>query len=258
MTNASEVGGFGTPWPTGLRLARAAFLLPVLLTNVVGVVAVFVADADRDTTADWMLLVYSIGLFGAFATAFLPLPSLRDWSMAQRVRSAAFLFMGISYATHLSWELGWLTLHNRINDLYDSWWAYIWWAYIDGGDLRYSTAPVELITIEILSVTNGTIGAIAFWLWFRSKGSDHRAVLLMMATAVVHLYSTSYYYLTEILDGMPNVDTSSFNDSFIKFGLANSPWIIMPTLVLWWGYHFLQHMLDRGVESETQTSDRSG
>ena len=73
-------------------------------------------------------------------------------------------------------------------------------------------------------------------LWLRSKGHDRRAVLLFMATAVVHLYSTSYYYLSEILAGLPSVDTSSFTGTWIKFGLANAPWLTMPWLVLWWGY----------------------
>ena len=75
--------------------------------------------------------------------------------------------------------------------------------------------------------------------WVRSAGRDPRAVLLLMATAVVHLYSTSYYYLSEILAGLPNVDTSSVTDTWIKFGLANAPWLTMPWIVLWWGWRRL-------------------
>ena len=108
-------------------------------------------------------------------------------------------------------------------------------AYIDGGDYRYATAPAELLTIETLSVINGMVGATALALWWRSSGKDIRAAWLIMATAVVHLYSASYYYLSEIIAGMPNVDTTSFTDSFIKFGLANAPWVTMPWLVLFWG-----------------------
>jgi hypothetical protein len=102
---------------------------------------------------------------------------------------------------------------------------------------------VELLTIETLSVINGMVGVTALLLWRRSRGRDVRAVLLIMATAVVHLYSTSYYYLPEILAGLPNVDTTSFSDSFIKFGLANAPWLTMPWLVLWWGQHRLREQL---------------
>ena len=44
-------------------------------------------------------------------------------------------------------------------------------------------------------------------------------------------------FLAEILDGMPNVDTTSFLDTWLKFGLANAPWVVFPWLVLYWGQH---------------------
>ena len=211
-------------------------LVPVVLAFPLGTVAVFRYGADRRVTADVIAWVYSLGLFGAFTTAFWPLAGLRSWSRSERVESAVLLFVIVSYATHLTWELGWLLLHERIAGARDAAWAYGWWAYIDGGDRRYATAPVELRTIETLSVANGLVGATALWLWWRSAGRDARAVLLIMATAVVHLYSTSYYYLTEVLAGFPNVDTTSFTATVVKFGLANAPWLTMPWLVLWWGW----------------------
>jgi hypothetical protein len=226
-----------------LALARLLTLGPVVLAFPLGTLAVFGLGADRDTTADLIAWTYSVGLFAAFTTAVWPLPSLRPWDAERRGRSVALLFLVVSYVTHLTWELGWLLLHERIAAARDLAWAYPWWAYIDGGDARYATAPTELITIEILSVTNGTIGMTGLALWLRSQGRDWRAVLLFMATAVVHLYSTSYYYLTEILAGLPNVDTGSFTDTWIKFGLANAPWLTMPWVVLWWGRRTLGRRL---------------
>ena len=223
-----------------LVLARILTLGPVLLVFPVGSVAVFRLGADRMLTADVIAWVYSIGLFAAFSTSFWPLPGLRTWGTERRIRSAVLLFVVVSYVTHLSWELIWLLLHERIASARDAAWAYIWWAYIDGGDQRYATAPVELLTIEVLSVVNGLVGATALVLWRRSQGRDPRAVLLVMATSVVHLYSTSYYYLSEIIAGLPNVDTTSFTDTFIKFGLANAPWLTMPWVVLWWGQRVLR------------------
>jgi len=224
-----------------LVLARLLTLSPVVLAFPVGSVAVFRLGLDRNATADLIAWIYSIGLFAAFSTAFWPLPTLRTWNVERRVASAVWLFLIVSYVTHLSWELGWLLLHEQIAAGRDTAWAYTWWAYIDGGDLRYATAPVALLTIEVLSVANGLIGVTGLSLWWRSGGRDRRAVLLLMATAVVHLYSTSYYFLSEIIAGLPNVDTTSFTDTFIKFGLANSPWLTMPWLVLWWGYRVLAH-----------------
>lgn len=201
-----------------------------------GTFAVFGAGLDRKLTADVIAWVYSVGLFSAFTTAFWPLASIGAWERERRLRSAVMLFLVVSYATHLSWELGWLLMHENMAGLRDVPWAYIWWAYIDGGDMRYATAPVELLSIEILSVINGTVGVTGLVMWFRSQGRDTGAVLLLMATAVVHLYSTSFYFLSEILAGLPNVDTGRFTDTWIKFGLANAPWLTMPWLVLWWGW----------------------
>ena len=205
-----------------------------------GTWAVYGAGVDRGVAADALAWVYGVGLFAAFTTAFWPLPSLASWDRQRRLRSASLLFLGVSYLTHLSWELGWLVAHDAIVEARDRAWAYPWWAYIDGGDSRYATVPVELVAIELLSVTNGSVGVLAFVLWIRSRGADARAVLLFMGTAVVHLYSASFYYATEILAGLPSVDTTSFTKTWITFGLANAAWVTMPWVVLAWGWGELQ------------------
>jgi hypothetical protein len=218
-----------------LWIARGLTLGPVVLAFPVATAAVHAFGADRDVVADALSVVYAFGLFAAFSTSLWPLPGLRRWSRAERVESAALLFMIVSYATHLSWELVWLVFHDAIAGARDAAWAYPWWAYIDGGDLRYAEASPTLLAMEGLSVANGCVGAAGLWLWLRSGRRDRRGVLLCMATAVVHLYSTCLYFGSEILAGLPNVDTTSFLDSWIKFGLANAPWLVFPWLVLAWG-----------------------
>ena len=225
-----------------LWVARGLTLGPVVLAFPLATAAVFAFGADRNTTADLVAIVYSIGLFAAFTTSFWPLPGLRGWSRGERIASAALLFMVVSYATHLSWELVWLLLHDAIRSARDAAWAYPWWAYIDGGDLRYAQASPTLLTMEALSVSNGLLGASGLVLWLRSRGTDpagrsaRLGVLLCMATAVVHLYSTTLYFGSELLAGLPNVDTSSFIDTALKFGLANAPWLVFPWCVLRWGW----------------------
>jgi hypothetical protein len=222
-----------------LWIARALTLGPVALAFPLGAWAVTAGGADRNTAADALAVVYSVGLFAGFTTSLWPLPGLRDWSRFERIRSMCFVFMIVSYATHLSWELVWLLFHDAIHAARDAAWAYPWWAYIDGGDLRYAGSSSTLLTMETLSVANGSIGTFGLVLWYRSRGRDLRSVLLLMATAVVHLYSTSLYFGGEILEGLPNVDTSSFLDSWIKFGLANAPWLVFPWFVLYWGQRVL-------------------
>ena len=225
---------------TALTYARVVSLGAVVACLPLGSVAVFALGTDRAATADVLAWVYSVGLATACISPLLPLPGLRAWTRARRIQSAVMVFLVVSYCTHITWELGWLILHDQIAAARDAAWAYPWWAYIDGGDARYATAPVELVTIEVLSVLNGLVGVTALALWWRSRGTDRRAVFMFMATAVVHLYSTSFYYLSEILAGLPSVDTTSFTDMFIKFGLANAPWLTMPWLVLWWGFQILR------------------
>ena len=232
-----------------LWIVRGLTLGPVALAFPVATAAVFALGADRDRTADVLAVVYSVGLFSGFTTSLWPLPSLRSWTRFERIQSMCLVFMVVSYLTHLTWELGWLVLHDTIQASRDAAWAYPWWAYIDGGDLRYAEGSSNLLAIEVLSVLNGAIGVVGLYLWHRSRNShdwhpsrygDPRGVLLCMATAVVHLYSTSLYYAAEILDGLPNVDTRSFLDSWIKFGLANAPWIVFPWFVLYWGQRTLK------------------
>ncbi len=218
-----------------LWAARGLTLGPVALAFPVAAWAVFGLGADRNATADLLAVVYSTGLFLGFTTSLWPLPSLRSWTRHQRVQSLCLLFLIVSCITHLSWELVWLIGHDAIAASRDAAWAYPWWAYIDGGDMRYASATPTLLMMEVLSVSNGLVCALGLSLWYRSRGRDLRAVLLFMAMAIVHLYSTSLYYGGEILSGLPNVDTSSFLDSWIKFGLANASWLVFPPVVLAWG-----------------------
>jgi hypothetical protein len=240
-TSASKADHPTRPWD--LYVARCLTLGPVALAFPVATAAVFVFGTDRDQTADLLAVVYSCGLFLGFTTSFWPLPSLRGWSRFERVESLCLVFMVVSYFTHLSWELVWLFFHDTIVASRDAAWAYPWWAYIDGGDFRYAEAPAELVMMEVLSVTNGLLGTIGLTLWFRSGKTDPRGPLLCMATAVVHLYSTSLYYGGEILAGLVNVDTTSFLDTWIKFGLANLPWLVFPWFVLYWGWRRLKESL---------------
>lgn len=136
--------------------------------------------------------------------------------------------------------MAWLILHNWIGSSPDSVLAYPWWMYIDGGDGRYATSDPTLLTQEGLSVINGLIGFTGLALWWRSCGRSLAATLLLMSTAVVHLYSTVLYFGSEILDGYPNVDTGSFADMWIKFLLLNGIWLVMPWVVLWWGWNTMR------------------
>jgi len=233
---AADISGPASAKPNlDLWIARGITLGPVALAFPVATWLVFGLGSDRKATADGLALIYSFGLFLGFTTSLWPLPSLRSWTGRERLQSLCLLFLIVSCITHLSWELIWLVAHDAIAGSRDAAWAYPWWAYIDGGDMRYAEATPTLLMMEVLSVSNGAICALGLALWYRSNGTDIRAVLLFMAMAVVHLYSTSLYYGGEIIAGLPNVDTSSVLDTWVKFGLANVSWLVFPPCVLAWG-----------------------
>ncbi len=222
-----------------LWIARGLTLGTVAVAFPLAAVAVFSFGADRNVTADRFAVVYSVGLFAGFTTSLWPLPSLRDWTRFERLQSLCLVFLVVSCITHLSWEFVWLIAHEAIAGARDSAWAYPWWSYIDGGDARYANPTPTLIMMEVLSVANGLMGAVGLVLWRRSHGTDRRANFLFAAMAVVHLYSTSLYFGSEIIEGLPNVDTTSFLDTWIKFGLANLPWLAFPPCVVYWSWRKL-------------------
>jgi hypothetical protein len=225
---------------TGLRVVQAAIIGLIALALPAGAVAVFGFDAARNATADSVGTVFFSAFVLLLTTPWWPLEVNRSRSRFERVQSMCFLWFGLTFTTHVTWELFWLLLHDPIVNSPDEAWAYMWWMYIDGGDGRYATSDPTLITQEILSVVNGVVGFTGLFLWWRSKGRSVTAVLLLMATAVVHLYSAALYFGSEVFDGYPNVDTGSFVDFWIKFWLLNGLWLVVPWVVLWWGRQMLR------------------
>ncbi len=217
-----------------LLLFRCLLFGAVALAFPAAAVAVFAFGCDRHAAADVLSVVYSFGIALGLSTAFWPLRCVSDWSAARRVESLVLIYLGMSYVTHLTWELGWLVAHAAITAHPEAPWAYAWWAYIDGGDARYAHPSVTLLAMEGLSVANGVIGTLALTTFLRSNRRSRVAVLVLAATAVVHLYSASLYYLTELLAGLPNVNTASFIGTYIKFGFANAPWVVVPWFVFAW------------------------
>lgn len=224
--------------------AVLALIVLLALTLPAGAVARFGFDTDRGVTADVTSVIFFGMILALLSTPWWTGPAR---TAAERVQAMCFVWFGITYTTHLSWELGWLALHDRIVDSPDSAWAYVWWMYIDGGDFRYATSDPTLVTMEILSVANGIVGMTGLYLWWRSRGRSTTAVLLFMATAVVHIYSAAVYFGSEIFDGFPNVDTGSFIDLWIKFLLLNGLWLAVPWVVLRWGRRTLDHQRSQEV-----------
>ncbi|MDP3893956.1 emopamil-binding family protein [Nocardioides sp.] len=224
--------------PSGRRVLAAQVLLVALIVTSLPLAgfAVFVLGSDRNASGDFVSVVFYLALVALLTSPWWPTARSRARTRWERLQATVLIWFGVTFTTHVTWELGWLLFRGAIQAAPDAVWAYPWWAYIDGGDARYAGNDPTLVSLEILSVLNGLIGFTALWLWHRSARRNAVAIHLLMATAVVHLYSTFMYFSTEILDGYPNVDTTSFIDLYVKFLLLNGLWLVVPWLVLLWGH----------------------
>ncbi|MCB1615822.1 MAG: hypothetical protein KDI30_07390 [Pseudomonadales bacterium] len=223
------------PEKQNLKQIQALLLALVVLAFPFCAWLVYQQNQPRLEMANMLACVYGFGLYAVFFSPWLPIPGRKLVSPSQRLQESVIIWFWVTYITHLTWEFGWLVFHDAIVNGKDASWTYIWWAYIDGGDYRYAEFGSTLVGMEILSVINGIVGMLGLFFWYKKPCKQNLAILLFMATAVVHLYATSLYYLTEILEGFPNVNTESIFDIGVKFIIANSPWLVMPCLVLKWG-----------------------
>lgn len=212
---------------------------------------VFGLGYDRGDTANILSIQVTIAYWAGILAGFLPLPSQRHKTTFQRVQTVCLTFLLVSYCTHLSWELLWLILHEPIAAARDQMWAYPWWAYIDGGDTRYYQPEPHFLMLEVLSVTNGTIGMIGLVMLWRSRFTSLIGILMCMSTAVTHTVTTWYYYGSEALSGFASVNTESFIDLWVKFVLLNGPWLVFPWLVLYWGYNLIKAPKNAGQRKST-------
>lgn len=195
--------------------------------------------ADRKFIAQILnshtVIAYYIGIFAAML-----LPSLRKWTSYERLQAVVFPFLIMSYVVQLTWELGFVLLNKQIANARNESWAYSWWSYLDGGDYRYLNPEAPILTMEILGITNAIVGVIGLIYLKRTKFTDYRATLIIMAVEAIQIPLTWYYYLSEALSGFAHVNTASIVDFGVTFFLVNSPWLILPWMVLYWGNQTLQ------------------
>jgi len=225
-------------WVQGLLIASLGLALPLAAW------AVFAFDADRGATGDAVTIAFLGAFVGLLSTPWWPTARQRGRPRFQSLQGMVMIWFGVTFTTHLTWELGWVLLRERIIAAPDAIWSYPWWAYIDGGDARYASDSGHLITLESLTALVGALGLCALWIRHRSKGRSPASTLMLMATAVAHLYGTALYFGSEALDGFANVDTASFVDCVLKFWVLNGIWLAMPWAVIYWGTRTLHEQFE--------------
>jgi len=198
-----------------IRLVQGFLIVSLATSLPAAALTVFAFDVDRSVTGDAVTVVFLIVFTSLLSTPWWPTAEQRE-----RPRFESLLASP------------------------DAIWSYPWWAYIDGGDARYASNSGQLITLESLTVIVGVLGFSALWLRHRSSGKNPTATLILMATAVAHIYGTFMYFGSEALDGFPNVDTTSFVDYVLKFWILNGIWLVMPWTVLYWGTRTLYEQIE--------------
>jgi hypothetical protein len=223
---------------------RTLALLTALLTLSFPVAswAVFGAGADRTATAAVLSCVFVFCMSGLLIAPFLPFATLRGESRYRRLERMVYIWIFVFVGVALTWEIPWALLHERIAASRDELWAYTWWAYIDGVDLRYVNPSWLVFFIEGWADTNGLLSAVALYAWFKSGKTNPLPIYYFMFAAPLHIYPTVLYYVSEIATGMPNVDTTSPINLYVKFGMANSFWVIVPFFVFVWGAKTLERI----------------
>jgi hypothetical protein len=103
---------------------------------------------------------------------------------------------------------------------------------MDGGDMRYATRDVHVLTLEAGASVIGIVGAYILWSYHKTRRFTNNQLLVIMGFMVADFYATYVYFATEILSGMHNV--GGFADLIVKFILANTLWMIMPWVVFVW------------------------
>jgi len=218
-----------------IRIVQGLLIASLALSLPAAALTVFAFDAGRGVTGDAVSVVFVIVFVSLLSTPWWPTEEQRRRPRFECLQGMVMIWFGITFTTHLTWELAWVLLRKQIITAPDAIWSYPWWAYIDGGDARYASGSSQVIMIESLTALVGALGFGALWLRHRSNGRNPIATLMLMATAVAHIYGTCMYFGSETLDGFPNVDTTSFVDFALKFWVLNGIWLLMPWAVLYWG-----------------------
>lgn len=229
----------GERLPRDLKIAWTLAFGALVAAFPVYTYLVFGLGLDRGLMADILAAQVAVSYWLGPMAALLPLKGIKQWSRMRRIHMLVVPYLITSVLTHFLWEGLWVLLHKSISASRDAAWAYAWWGYIDGGDRRYYNPTENFLSIEVLSVINGAIGAVGLFLLFRSRFQRPLGTLMVMTVAVVETLLTWYYFLTEILSGFKNVHPT-FMDLGVKFIFLNAPWLVFPWFVLYWGYDILR------------------
>jgi hypothetical protein len=219
---------------SGLRYGPLAGALAALLVATVPAcwAAGHLYGVDKASAS---LVLWSVFVFVYFTILILPWLDLRDqehFTTERRLERMCISWLYLTIAVHLAWELPWVVFFKAIMAGKGQMWAYAWWSYMEGGDMRYATRDVYVLTLETAASIIGVIGAYFLWQYHATRKFTSAQLMTIMILMIADFYATYVYFMSEIFGGFKNV--GSVGDLIIKFILANTLWTIMPFVVFVW------------------------
>jgi len=219
---------------SGLPYGAVAWILVALLVATVPACwaagNLYGMDKAAASTALWTMFVAVY--FSILALPWLDLSGQERFTRAQRLDRMCVSWLYLTIGIHLAWELPWVLFFKPIIAGKGQLWAYAWWTYMDGGDMRYATRDVHILTLEAGASIIGIIGAYLLWSYHKTHRFTENQLLAVMGLMVADFYATYAYFATEILTGLHNV--GGIADLIVKFILANILWMTMPWVVFVW------------------------
>ena len=216
------------------KILIAVFAAIMAACGPLGILNVFFLNGDRVTTAYASFWAFDVAIYGMLISPWLPLPSLQNHGKYDRLSLMVLIWIITYVLIAITFEVPWLLLYEDIAAAPDAMWSYFWMMYVDGGDARYANPTTEILFAETWACINALIAAIALYHWYKSGKRSANAIFALMFCAVMHISPTAFYYVHEITNGFPNVDTEAAGNFVAKFILSNSCWFWMPFVLFYW------------------------
>lgn len=231
------------PW-VNTEASFLVFLFAMLISTVgsMGGAGVFFFGLDITEMAYISFWVFDFCIWGMLLVPWMPLPALKNHSNQDRLRYMINIWIWVYVVVAYVYEVPWVFGYDEIAYAESELWAYQWWSYIHGGDIRYLYVELDVLFAEVWACTNAVIASFGLYHWHKSGRTSVGAVYTFMFCAGMHIAPTVQYYSLEAFHGFPNVDVGNPSNFIAKFILSNSPWLIMPFIVFYWGTRELPYL----------------
>jgi hypothetical protein len=97
-----------------IRLVQGCLIVSLVLSLPAAALTVFAFDADRGVTGDAVTVVFLGVLVGLLSTPWWPATGQRGRPRFESLQGMVMIWFGVTFTTHLTWELGWVLLRDSI------------------------------------------------------------------------------------------------------------------------------------------------